>query len=99
LPTDAIERGVVPVIMTFSKFAASAGAAISSHVAELKPLLNVSPTSIEQFLCSTNCCCLESIRQVRKFQKSPNASGKYCYLRSRLAKHDFVALVKPMLYR
>jgi len=45
LPQRAIERGVVPVIMTtFSKFAASAGAAISSHVAELKPLLNVSPS-------------------------------------------------------
>lgn len=46
-PQQAVERGVVPLIMTtFSKFAASAGAAISSHVAELKPLLNVSPTSI-----------------------------------------------------
>jgi len=29
LPTDAIERGVVPVDDDFSKFAASAGAAIS----------------------------------------------------------------------
>jgi len=46
-PEYALEKGVVPLIMTtFSKFAASAGAAISSPVPELIPLLNVSPTSI-----------------------------------------------------
>ena len=96
LPTHAIERGVVPLIMTtFSKFAASAGAAISSHVAELKPLLNVSPTSIGTISLPppTTAAALESIRQVRlrpelvqKLQENTR------YLRSRLAKHDFVAV-------
>jgi len=95
----AIERGVVPVIMTtFS--CCSAGAAISSHVAELKPLLNVSPTSLNNFFASTNhCCCLESIRQVRKFQKSRNASGKYSVLAIAWLSMIFSHLRKPMLYR
>jgi glycine C-acetyltransferase len=93
LPADAIERGIVPLIMTtFSKFAASAGAAISSHVAELKPLLNVSPTSIGTISLSPPlaAAALESIRQVRqrpelvrKLQENTK------YLRSRLADHDF----------
>lgn len=96
LPTHAIERGVVPLIMTtFSKFAASAGAAISTHVAELKPLLNVSPTSIGTISLPppTTAAALESIRQVRlrpeliqKLQENTH------YLRSRLAKHDFLAI-------
>lgn len=96
LPTDAIERGVVPLIMTtFSKFAASAGAAISSHIAELKPLLNVSPTSIGTISLPppTTAAALESIRQVRKFpNKVETLQENTRYLRSRLAKHDFVAL-------
>ncbi|MBW4620384.1 MAG: aminotransferase class I/II-fold pyridoxal phosphate-dependent enzyme [Cyanosarcina radialis HA8281-LM2] len=93
LPSDAIERGIVPLIMTtFSKFAASAGAAISSHVAELKPLLNVSPTSIGTISLSPPlaAAALESIRQVRqrpelvrKLQENTK------YLRSRLADNDF----------
>jgi glycine C-acetyltransferase len=93
LPADAIERGIVPLIMTtFSKFAASAGAAISSHVAELKPLLNVSPTSIGTISLSPPlaAAALESIRQVRqrpelvrKLQENTK------YLRSRLADNDF----------
>jgi glycine C-acetyltransferase len=96
LPQQAIERGVVPLIMTtFSKFAASAGAAISTHVAELKPLLNVSPTSIGTISLPppTTAAALESIRQVRKrpelVQKLQENTH---YLRSRLAKHDFVAI-------
>ncbi len=96
LPQQAIERGVVPLIMTtFSKFAASAGAAISSHIAELKPLLNVSPTSIGTISLPppTTAAALESIRQVRlrpelveKLQENTQ------YLRSRLVKHDFLAI-------
>jgi glycine C-acetyltransferase len=96
LPSYAIERGVVPLIVTtFSKFAASAGAAISTHVAELKPLLNVSPTSIGTISLPppTAAAALESIRQVRKrpelVQKLQENTH---YLRSRLAKHDFVAV-------
>ncbi|MUL37786.1 aminotransferase class I/II-fold pyridoxal phosphate-dependent enzyme [Gloeocapsopsis dulcis] len=96
LPAQAIERGVVPIIMTtFSKFAASAGAAISTHVAELKPLLNVSPTSIGTISLSPplTAAALESIRQVRQrpelVQKLQENTQ---YLRSRLAEHDFVAI-------
>jgi glycine C-acetyltransferase len=93
LPQQAIERGIVPLIMTtFSKFAASAGAAISSHVEELIPLLNVSPTSIGTISLSPplTAAALESIRQVRrrpelvtKLQKNTH------YLRSRLTEHSF----------
>ena len=95
LPQQAVERGVIPLIMTtFSKFAASAGAAISTHVAELKPLLNVSPTSIGTISLPppTTAAALESIRQVRKrpeLVKKLQENSEY--LRSRLAKHDFIA--------
>ncbi|MBD2451691.1 aminotransferase class I/II-fold pyridoxal phosphate-dependent enzyme [Nostoc sp. FACHB-152] len=94
LPSDAIERGVVPLIMTtFSKFAASAGAAISTHVAELKPLLNVSPTSIGTISLPPpmTAAALESIRQVRKFPRQVKQLQENTrYLRSRLAEQDFV---------
>jgi glycine C-acetyltransferase len=96
LPAEAIERGIVPLIVTtFSKFAASAGAAISSHVAELKPLLNVSPTSIGTISLSPPlaAAALESIRQVRqrpelvrKLQENTK------YLRSCLSENDFLAI-------
>lgn len=96
LPQQVTEWGIVPLIMTtFSKFAASAGAAISSHVAELKPLLNVSPTSIGTISLPppTTAAALESIRLVRQ---SPDRVQKLQentrYLRSRLAEHDFAAL-------
>jgi len=96
LPTHAIERGVVPLIMTtFSKFAASAGAAISSHVAELKPLLNVSPTSIGTISLPppTTAAALESIRQVRKYpERVQKLQENTRYLRSRLIEHDFAAI-------
>lgn len=96
LPTYAIERGVVPLIMTtFSKFAASAGAAISSHVAELKPLLNVSPTSIGTISLPppTTAAALESIRQVRKNpQRVQKLQENTRYLRSRLLDNDFAAI-------
>lgn len=96
LPQHAIERGVIPLIMTtFSKFAASAGAAISSHVAELKPLLNVSPTSIGTISLPppTTAAALESIRQVRQ---TPELVGRLHentrYLRSRLTDLGFDAI-------
>jgi glycine C-acetyltransferase len=96
LPQQAIERGVVPLIMTtFSKFAASAGAAISTHVAELKPLLNVSPTSIGT--CSLApplaAAALESIRQVRQQPELVQRLQENTkYLRSRLIENDFDAI-------
>jgi glycine C-acetyltransferase len=96
LPKDAIARGVVPLIMTtFSKFAASAGAAVSTHVAELKPLLNVSPTSIGTISLPppTTAAALESIRQVRKYPELVTKLQENTrYLRSRLAEHDFLAV-------
>jgi len=96
LPSQAIERGVVPLIMTtFSKFAASAGAAISTHVAELKPLLNVSPTSIGTISLPPpmTAAALESVRQVRKFPaRVKQLQDNTWYLRSRLAEQGFVAL-------
>lgn len=96
LPQDAIERGVIPLIMTtFSKFAASAGAAISSHVAELKPLLNVSPTSIGTISlpAPTTAAALESIRQVRQSPEIVRRLHENTrYLRSRLEEQGFEAI-------
>jgi glycine C-acetyltransferase len=95
-PMQVVEQGVVPLIMTtFSKFAASAGASISSHVAELIPLLNVSPTSIGTISLSPPlaAAALESIRQVRKYpERVKMLQENTRYLRSRLAEHDFVAM-------
>ena len=92
-PQDAIDKGVVPLIMTtFSKFAASAGAAISSHVPELKPLLNVSPSSIGTISLPppVTAAALESIRQVRK---NPDLvqrlQANTRYLREKLTAYDF----------
>ncbi len=96
LPQDAIARGIVPLIMTtFSKFAASAGAAISSHVPELIPLLNVSPTSIGTISLSPplTAAALESIRQVRRapeFVQKLQSNTRY--LRSRLIEQGFNAI-------
>ena len=68
-PQQALDRGINPLIMTtFSKFAASAGAAISSHSQDLIKLLNIQPSSI----CTvsvpppTTAAALESIRLVRR---------------------------------
>lgn len=95
-PQQVIERGVVPLIMTtFSKFAASAGAAISSHVAELKPLLNVSPTSIGTISLSAplTAAALESIRIVRREpERVQKLQENTRYLRERLAEADFMAI-------
>lgn len=95
-PEYALEKGVVPLIMTtFSKFAASAGAAISSPVPELIPLLNVSPTSIGTVSLSPPlaAAALESIRQVRRYPdlvKRLQANTRY--LRSRLVEAGFEAI-------
>lgn len=96
LPQHAIERGIVPLIMTtFSKFAASSGAAISSHVAELIPLLNVSPTSIGTISLSPplTAAALESIRQVRRRPEVVKTlQDNTRYLRSRLLDQGFAAI-------
>jgi glycine C-acetyltransferase len=80
---------------TFSKFAASAGAAISSHVAELIPLLNVSPTSIGTISLSPPlaAAALESIRQVRQHpERVKTLQENTRYLRSRLIEQGFAAI-------
>lgn len=96
VPQYAIERGIVPLIMTtFSKFAASAGAAISSHIAELIPLLNVSPTSIGTISLSPPlaAAALESIRQVRQHPALVKTLQENTrYLRSRLLEQGFTAI-------
>lgn len=96
MPQAAIDRGITPLIMTtFSKFAASAGAAISTHVPELKPLLDVSPTSIGTISlpAPTTAAALESIRIVRKEPDRVKALQENTrYLRSRLEAHDFAAI-------
>jgi glycine C-acetyltransferase len=95
-PQDAINRGVVPIIVTtFSKFAASAGAAISTHVQEFKPLLNVSPTSIGTISLSPPlaAAALESIRQVKQHPELvERLQANTRYLRSRLAEEGFTAV-------
>jgi glycine C-acetyltransferase len=96
LPQQAITQGVVPLIMTtFSKFAASAGAAISTHVAEFKPLLNVSPTSIGTISLPAPlaAAALESIRQVRQRPALvAQLQANTRYLRSQLAAQGFTAV-------
>jgi len=93
LPQHAIERGVVPLIMTtFSKFGASVGAAISTHVSELKPLLNVSPTSIGT--CSLapplTAAALASVRLVRQNPELVQRLHENTrYLRARLLESNF----------
>ncbi len=95
-PQDAIDRGITPLIMTtFSKFAASAGAAISTHVPELKPLLNVSPTSIGTISlpAPTTAAALESIRIVRKEPDRVRLLQENTrYLRSQLEADGFAAI-------
>lgn len=95
-PQGVIEQGVVPLIMTtFSKFAASAGAAISTHVAELKPLLNVSPTSIGTISlpAPTAAAAMESIRILRREpERVQRLQENTRYLRLRLEDAGFHAV-------
>lgn len=96
LPQQVIDRGISPLIMTtFSKFAASAGAAISTHVKELVPLLNYSPTSIGTISlpAPTTAAALESIRQVKQHPEIVQRLQENTrYLRSRLVEHEFEAI-------
>ncbi|NDJ17102.1 aminotransferase class I/II-fold pyridoxal phosphate-dependent enzyme [Myxacorys almedinensis] len=92
-PQAAIDKGIVPLIMTtFSKFGASVGAAISSPAAELKPLLNCSPTSIGT--CSLApplaAAALQSLRTVQEHPELVTRLQENTkYLRSRLMAQGF----------
>jgi glycine C-acetyltransferase len=92
-PQDVIRRGMVPIIMTtFSKFAASAGAALSSPSPELNDLLTVSPTSIGTISLPPpiTAAALASIRQVRQNPELVQTlQANTRYLRSRLIEHEF----------
>jgi glycine C-acetyltransferase len=80
---------------TFSKFAASAGAAISSHSRELIDLLDVSPTSIGTISLAPplTAAALESIRQVRQNPELvQQLQANTRYLRSRLLSEGFTAV-------
>ncbi len=96
LPSQVLDRGMVPLIMTtFSKFAASAGAAISSHSREMIDLLDVCPTSIGTISlpAPTTAAALESIRQVRENpQLVATLQANTRYLRSRLEEEGFAAI-------
>ena len=96
LPSQVLDRGMIPLIMTtFSKFAASAGAAISSHSREMIDLLDVCPTSIGTISLPgpTTAAALESIRQVRKNpQLVATLQANTRYLRSRLEEEGFAAI-------
>ena len=95
-PQSVIERGVVPIIMTtFSKFAGSAGAAISAPNRELIDLLDVSPTSIGTISLPppVTAAALESIRQVRSQpERVAKLQANTRYLRSQLIAAGFEAI-------
>ncbi|WP_013325448.1 aminotransferase class I/II-fold pyridoxal phosphate-dependent enzyme [Gloeothece verrucosa] len=95
-PQEVLNRGINPIIMTtFSKFAASAGAAISSYSKELIDLLDVSPTSIGTISLPppTTAAALESIRQVRQNPELVQIlQSNTRYLRSRLKEKEFMAI-------
>lgn len=94
ITTESVrDRGIEPIIMTtFSKFAASAGAAISSFSRELIDLLDTSPTSIGTISLPppVTAAALASIRQVREnplLVQTLQANTRY--LRSLLNQEGF----------
>ncbi|NEP63037.1 MAG: pyridoxal phosphate-dependent aminotransferase family protein [Symploca sp. SIO2G7] len=96
IPQSVINRGIVPIIMTtFSKFAGSAGAAISAPNRELIDLLDVSPTSIGTISLPppVTAAALESIRQVRSHpERVAKLQANTRYLRSKLIAAGFDAI-------
>ena len=95
-PQQVLERGLVPIIMTtFSKFAASAGAALSSHSREFIDLMDVCPTSIGTISLSAplTAAALASIRQLRREPQRVNTlQANARYLRKRLLEQGFEAI-------
>lgn len=95
-PQQVLERGLVPIIMTtFSKFAASAGAALSSHCREFTDLMDVCPTSIGTISLAPplTAAALASIRQLRQEPERVQTLQKNGrYLRERLLEAGFEAI-------
>ena len=92
-PQSLLECGIHPIIMTtFSKFAASAGAAISCFTSEMIDLLNVSRPSAGTISIppSTTAAALESIRQLRQnSQLTTKLTKNSNYLRTFLKTQGF----------
>jgi glycine C-acetyltransferase len=95
-PQAMLAKGVNPILLTtFSKFAASAGAAISTDVAELLQVMTLSPTSFgTAALTPPNVAsALESFRILRQ---SPDLvstlQGTATYARSQLHETGFQTL-------
>ncbi len=95
-PADIAARGIEPVIMTtFSKFAASAGAAISSRSQWLTGLLDACPTAIGTVSLppATTAAALEAIRQVRRQpERCRTLQANTVFLRRLLREEGFEVL-------
>ncbi|MEM8605132.1 MAG: aminotransferase class I/II-fold pyridoxal phosphate-dependent enzyme [Cyanobacteria bacterium P01_H01_bin.121] len=95
-PQSVLDRGLVPIIMTtFSKFAASAGAALSSHSREFIDLMDVCPTSIGTISLAPplTAAALASIQELRRQpQLVQQLQFNTQYLRSRLQAAGFEAI-------
>ncbi|MEO0985125.1 MAG: aminotransferase class I/II-fold pyridoxal phosphate-dependent enzyme [Cyanobacteria bacterium J06639_14] len=95
-PQQVLDRGLVPIIMTtFSKFAASAGAALSSHSREFTDLMDVCPTSIGTISLAPplTAAALASIRQLRSEpQRVQTLQTNARYLRQGLLEAGFEAI-------
>ena len=92
-PQDALDAGIEPVVMTtFSKFAASAGAAISCFSKAFVELIDACPTSIGTISLppSATAAALEAIRQLRaRPQLSATLKENTEYLRGQLVAAGF----------
>ena len=92
-PGDIAALGIEPVIMTtFSKFAASAGAGISTFSKPFVDLLGGCPTSLATISLppSTTAAATEAIRQLlRHSDLVTTLHANTAYLRRSLHRHDF----------
>ncbi|MEM8603263.1 MAG: aminotransferase class I/II-fold pyridoxal phosphate-dependent enzyme, partial [Cyanobacteria bacterium P01_H01_bin.121] len=95
-PQHVIDQGLVPIIMTtFSKFAASAGAALSSHCREFIDLLDACPTSIGTISLAPplTAAALASIQQLRQEpDRVQTLQARTQYLRQQLDQQGFEAI-------
>ena len=92
-PQDAINMGINPVIITtFSKFAGSAGAAISSNVPEFIKLLKYTPTSIGTIAMAPSLAA-GAITAIKLMQEQPhlvaNLHENTRYFRQKLKEANF----------
>ena len=95
-PQNVIEQGLCPIIMTtFSKFAGSAGAALSSDSRELIDLLSAAPTTIQTISlpAAATAAAMASIEQLRENPQIPiRIIAKSEYARNQLRAKGFEVL-------